>query len=101
MQYLGRSLQFLLELFVYDQPFDRGNLVGFAFVWVALVIYALHGLRQLSVATLCRGPDGRAVHDATAWQCFGESVVRKCLVAAGLRKSRTLVSPDISSDAQS
>ena len=48
MQYLGPSLQFVLGLFVYDEPFDRGKLVGFAFVWAALVIYAVDGLRQFS-----------------------------------------------------
>lgn len=48
MQYLGPSLQFVLGLFVYGEPFDAGKLVGFVIVWVALVIYAADGLRQLS-----------------------------------------------------
>lgn len=48
MQYLGPSLQFLLGLFVYDEPFDAGKLAGFAIVWTALLIYAIDGLTQLT-----------------------------------------------------
>jgi chloramphenicol-sensitive protein RarD len=50
MQYLGPSLQFLLGLFVYGEPFDAGKLTGFAIVWTALAIYAIDGLGQLSAA---------------------------------------------------
>jgi chloramphenicol-sensitive protein RarD len=51
MQYLGPSLQFLLGLFVYGEPFDAGKLVGFAIVWTALAIYAIDGLGQLAAAS--------------------------------------------------
>ncbi|MDA0818529.1 MAG: EamA family transporter RarD [Planctomycetota bacterium] len=44
MQYLGPSLQFLLGLFVYEEPFDAGKLVGFVIVWIALAIYAASAL---------------------------------------------------------
>lgn len=47
MQYLGPSIQFVLGLFVYGEPFDAGKLVGFALVWMALVIYAVDGLGRL------------------------------------------------------
>ena len=40
MQYIGPSLQFLLGLFVYGEPFDSGKLIGFVIVWIALAIYA-------------------------------------------------------------
>jgi len=40
MQYIGPSLQFLLGLFVYGEPFDVGKLIGFVIVWIALAIYA-------------------------------------------------------------
>jgi chloramphenicol-sensitive protein RarD len=46
MQYFGPSIQFLLGLFVYGEPFDAGKLTGFAIVWTALVIYAIDGLAQ-------------------------------------------------------
>jgi len=44
MQYIGPSIQFMLGLFVYGEPFDAGKLVGFMLVWAALVIYAIDGL---------------------------------------------------------
>lgn len=50
MQYIGPSIQFLLGLFVYDEPFDAGKLTGFAIVWTALAIYAIDGLSRLSAA---------------------------------------------------
>jgi chloramphenicol-sensitive protein RarD len=50
MQYLGPSIQFLLGLFVYGEPFDAGKLTGFAIVWTALAIYAADGLGRLSAA---------------------------------------------------
>lgn len=50
LQYLGPSIQFLLGVFVYGEPFDAGKLVGFVIVWTALVIYAIDGLGRLSAA---------------------------------------------------
>jgi chloramphenicol-sensitive protein RarD len=46
MQYFGPSIQFVLGLFVYGEPFDAGKLVGFAVVWTALAIYAIDGLSR-------------------------------------------------------
>lgn len=65
MQYLGPSIQFLLGLFVYGEPFDTGKLIGFSIVWTALGIYAIDGLSRLSTAArrAAVGPgatDGRA-----------------------------------------
>jgi chloramphenicol-sensitive protein RarD len=48
MQYLGPSIQFLLGLYVYGEPFDTGKLAGFAIVWTALVIYAIDGLGRMA-----------------------------------------------------
>ena len=46
MQYFGPSIQFVLGLFVYGEPFDAGKLVGFAVVWMALAIYAVDGISR-------------------------------------------------------
>ena len=46
LQYLGPSLQFLLGLFVYREPFDRGTGVGFVIVRIALAIFLADGLRR-------------------------------------------------------
>lgn len=48
MQYIGPSLQFLLGLFVYREPFDGGKLIGFLIVWVALAIYAMSAVAAVA-----------------------------------------------------
>jgi len=44
LQYIAPTLQFLLGVFVYDEPFSYARLVGFGMVWVALVIFAVEGI---------------------------------------------------------
>lgn len=39
LQYLAPTIQFLLAIFVYDEPFDRDRLIAFALIWSALAIY--------------------------------------------------------------
>lgn len=46
LQYLSPSLQFVLAVFLYREPLDRPRLVAFAFIWVALVIFAIHTARN-------------------------------------------------------
>ncbi len=41
MMYINPSLQFLLALFVLHEPFNVDQLIGFCFIWVALVIFTL------------------------------------------------------------
>lgn len=45
LQYLGPSLQLLLGIFLYREPFSPERAVGFALIWSALVLYAGNGLR--------------------------------------------------------
>jgi chloramphenicol-sensitive protein RarD len=51
LQYIGPTLQFLLGVFVYDEPFSRMQLIGFSIVWAALAIYAGDSLRARRLAT--------------------------------------------------
>lgn len=44
IQYIAPTLQFLTGVFVFHEAFDRTRLVGFAFIWAALAIYASDGL---------------------------------------------------------
>jgi chloramphenicol-sensitive protein RarD len=44
IQYIGPSLQFLIGVFLYHEPFPRSRALGFAFIWTALAIYATDGL---------------------------------------------------------
>ena len=45
-QYLAPSMQLLLGVFFFGEPFPRTRAVGFALIWCALGIYAADGLRR-------------------------------------------------------
>lgn len=47
LQYLGPSIQFLLGVYVYHEPFDPARFVGFGLIWAALVVYSGEGLWRL------------------------------------------------------
>jgi chloramphenicol-sensitive protein RarD len=40
LQYIAPTLQFLIGVFIYHEPFTLDRLVGFSFIWLALVIYS-------------------------------------------------------------
>jgi chloramphenicol-sensitive protein RarD len=44
LQYIGPSLQLLLAVFVFHEPFSGPRVVGFAMIWTALAIYAADGM---------------------------------------------------------
>jgi chloramphenicol-sensitive protein RarD len=46
LQYVSPTLQFLLAVFVYGEPFDRGRAGAFACIWVAVAIFALDSVRR-------------------------------------------------------
>ena len=39
LQYIAPTIQFLLGVFIYKEPFSHNQLIGFGIVWVALVIF--------------------------------------------------------------
>lgn len=41
LQYIAPTFQFLIGVLIYKEPFDTSHLIGFGFVWVALVIFAI------------------------------------------------------------
>ena len=43
MQYLGPSIQFVLGLWLFHEPFTPGRLVGFGLIWIALALYTADG----------------------------------------------------------
>jgi chloramphenicol-sensitive protein RarD len=47
LQYLSPTLQLLLSVWVFHEPFDGGRLVGFAFIWAGLAIVSANALRQM------------------------------------------------------
>lgn len=44
LQYIAPSLQFLLGVFVYGEPFGLTQLVGFSLIWLALAIFSAEGV---------------------------------------------------------
>jgi chloramphenicol-sensitive protein RarD len=39
-----------LGVWVFHEPFDRAKLLGFAFIWAALLLYSLDGWRRSRLA---------------------------------------------------
>ncbi|HEY0846751.1 MAG TPA: EamA family transporter RarD [Noviherbaspirillum sp.] len=46
LQYIGPTLQLLLGVWLYHEPFGGARLAGFALIWSALAVYSLEGLWQ-------------------------------------------------------
>ncbi len=39
LQYFAPTIQFLIGVFLYKEPFDTSHLIGFSIVWLALIIF--------------------------------------------------------------
>ena len=39
LQYIAPTIQFLIGIFIYKEPFDQSRLIGFGIVWIALIIF--------------------------------------------------------------
>jgi chloramphenicol-sensitive protein RarD len=46
LQYLSPTLQFLLAVLLYGEPFDRSRAVAFGFIWTALAVFAVYNARH-------------------------------------------------------
>lgn len=46
MQYIAPTLQLLIGVLVFGEPFGRERVVGFALIWIALALYAGDGWRR-------------------------------------------------------
>jgi chloramphenicol-sensitive protein RarD len=44
LQYMVPSMQFFLGIYYFEEPLELLQLIGFGFIWVALVIFMLEGL---------------------------------------------------------
>jgi chloramphenicol-sensitive protein RarD len=44
MQYIAPTLQFLIGVLVYGEPFSQSQFIGFGIVWIALIFFAVEGL---------------------------------------------------------
>jgi chloramphenicol-sensitive protein RarD len=50
LQYLAPSIQFVLGVWLFGEPFSPLRTVGFALIWLALAIYSVEGWRQTAGA---------------------------------------------------
>ena len=46
LQYIAPTLQFLIGVFIYNEPFSYHQLIGFAIIWLALIIFSIEGLNS-------------------------------------------------------
>lgn len=44
LQYIGPTIQFLLGVWLYHEPFEGNKLIGFSIIWSALALYSAEGL---------------------------------------------------------
>jgi chloramphenicol-sensitive protein RarD len=57
LQYLSPTLQFLLAVAVFREPFAGAQIVSFACVWMAILIYAVDSLRAAQPSVALVEPD--------------------------------------------
>jgi chloramphenicol-sensitive protein RarD len=48
LQYIAPTIQFLLGVFLYGEPFAGTRLIGFVIIWTACVLFSVDGLRARS-----------------------------------------------------
>ena len=51
LQYLAPTLQFLLAVLAFGEPFSLGQLASFACIWGAIAIYSVDSVRAYRAAT--------------------------------------------------
>jgi chloramphenicol-sensitive protein RarD len=51
IQYVSPTIQLLLGVYVFGEVFDRHRLIGFGFIWSALLLYSLDGWRRSRAAS--------------------------------------------------
>ena len=44
LQYIAPTIQFLIGIYAFGEPFDQTRLIGFIIIWTALAIYWIEGL---------------------------------------------------------
>ena len=56
LQYITPTLQFLLGVFLYHEPFNLSLLIGFSIVWLALIIFWGKAIWRAASRAACRLP---------------------------------------------
>ena len=55
LQYIAPTLQFLLGVLLYQEPFGGARIAGFALIWLALALYSIEGLWQSRRSSQAQG----------------------------------------------
>jgi chloramphenicol-sensitive protein RarD len=56
MQYIVPTINFLLGVFVYHEPLAASQVIGFALVWVGLIIFTVDSVRAVRTAPPAPAP---------------------------------------------
>lgn len=48
LQYIAPSMQFMIGVFLYNEPFSSEKMIGFSIIWLALIIYSFESFWWLS-----------------------------------------------------
>jgi chloramphenicol-sensitive protein RarD len=54
LQYVAPTLQFLVGLLIFQEPFSTTRLIGFAIIWLALIIYSAEGFHHQRAVRLAK-----------------------------------------------
>ena len=54
LQFVGPTLQFVISIFVFGEPFDSSRLIGFVFVWVGVALYLVALNRRRAMAAVSK-----------------------------------------------
>ena len=46
LQYIAPTMQFLIGVVIYNEPFTQARLIGFSIIWIALLFYSLEGVLE-------------------------------------------------------
>ncbi|MDT3427080.1 chloramphenicol-sensitive protein RarD [Paenibacillus forsythiae] len=49
IQYIAPTTSLLLAIFLFNEPFSRGQLISFAFIWLALIVYSFVTVKRSKV----------------------------------------------------
>ncbi len=50
IQFIGPTIQFMLGVFVYDEPFTRAHAICFGLIWTAVAVFCVDGVRRSRTA---------------------------------------------------
>ena len=55
IQYIAPTMQFILGIYLYNEGFSAEKLIGFGFIWTALIIYSFENLYYLRYRKVAKG----------------------------------------------